>query len=163
MFILITVQPLTAHLLFFTPPRAAFQPPSCHESFLSLVLLPSPSRATYASNTDRGVNLPAVIKTASFVVHLPSSSSRPWWHNGVKSTSNGQALGRTQVCNTISCRVGKKQNPYTQAISRCDTNSLCCIWMCAKALLNWPIWVCEVTWQYWRPSCLSRSTFLRER
>lgn len=113
LFSLITAQPLTAYLLlfffFFAPPWAAFQGPSCHESFLWLPLLPSPSWPTYASNTDRGVNLPEVIKTASFVAQLLSSSSHPWWHNGVKSISNGLALGRTQVCNTISCWVDKKR------------------------------------------------------
>lgn len=98
LFILITALPPTAHhflSFFFLHLNGLLStPPSHHESFLWLPLQPSPSWATSASNTGRGVNLPAVIKTACFVDPLPSSSFHPWWHNGVKNVWNGPAHGK---------------------------------------------------------------------
>lgn len=112
LFILITAQPPTAHHFLFFSFLFAPLPPhlSQRESFLGLPLQPSASWASFASNAGRGINLSAVIKTAGFVAPLPSSSSRPWWHNGVRSVWNGLARGKkNKVCHTILCRVGKKK------------------------------------------------------
>ena len=83
LFVLITEQPPTAHLN--SPARSSggsFPPPAWHESFLRPPLWPPSGRAAHALNPAKRVNLPALIKIASFVgLSLPPSSC-PWWHNG---------------------------------------------------------------------------------
>lgn len=56
--------------------------PAWHESFLRRPLWPSLARAAYALNPARRVNLPDLIKIASFAALSLSPSSCTWWHNG---------------------------------------------------------------------------------
>lgn len=106
LFILITEQPSTAHLDSpahpsggsFPPP-----PPAWHESFLRSPLWPQSSRATSASGPAGQVNLPALIKIASFVAFSLSLSSRPWrWELPAAAlTQKDKPLEKTNVCSTI--------------------------------------------------------------
>lgn len=114
------------------PCGGSIPPPPWHESFLRPPLWPPSARAAYALNPARRVNLPALIKIASFVtVSLSLSLSlRPLVPDGImvlgtslcSADSKRLTLGKMKVCSTILWWVGKKKShimlpPYLLALT----------------------------------------------
>lgn len=90
-------------------------PPAWHESFLRSPLWPQSSRATSASGPAGRVNLPALIKIASFVAFSLSLSSCPWrWElPAAVLTQKDKPLEKTKVCSTIFwMSLQKKYKPH---------------------------------------------------
>lgn len=76
------------------PPGALFHPCLAWVIFTTVTWPPSASTA-YAWNPARRVNLPALIKIASFVLLSLLPSSCPWWHNGAGNFPPQSWLKRT--------------------------------------------------------------------
>ncbi len=115
LFVLITEQPPTADVNFpARPSGGSFPPPAWHESFLWPPLWPPSAWAAYALSPARRVNLPALIKIASFVglslllCALVPDDIMVLGTSLCSAGSEGLTLGKMEMCSTILWWLGKK-------------------------------------------------------
>lgn len=126
LFVLIIEQPPTAHLNSPARPSGGLFSNPCHgmTHFYERHFGPHRAQAAYALNPARRVNLPALIKIASFVAPPLPPSSCPRWHNGAGNVPLQHWLKRTgpleKWSSTILWWIGEKKKSHISSSLWCD-------------------------------------------